>query len=307
MLKKIIGSLLVVILILCTVLPVTAYASETKTPSGIEYSELEDRIVRYIEEHKNTTASVSHAIFNGQDTLYQTHYGYTDIENKSLANDDTVYEWGSATKLLVWISVMQLWEQGKIDLDTDIAIYLPDGFLTKLSYDTPITMLNLMNHNAGWQETTYDVETGDVNRIVDLADALKQSEPKQIYEPGTVCAYSNWGCSLAGYIVEQISGQPFYKYVQENIFEPLGMTHTALAPDLSDNAWVQKQRQSLNCYYIDDDNYEDLGTCIRYILLYPSGMATGTLDDFLTFAKALMPSDDGQSSLFQNVGCQEVF
>ena len=79
-----------------------AYAAETKTPSGTEYSELEDRITSYIEEHKDTAASVSLAIFNGQDTLYQTHYGYTDIENKSLANDDTVYEWKSVNKS-TWI------------------------------------------------------------------------------------------------------------------------------------------------------------------------------------------------------------
>jgi CubicO group peptidase (beta-lactamase class C family) len=67
---------------------------------------------------------------------------------------------------------MQLYEQGKIDLEKDIREYLPEGFLSKFSYDEPITMINLMNHNAGWQETTYDVGVKDTSDIVNLETAL---------------------------------------------------------------------------------------------------------------------------------------
>ena len=52
---------------------------------------------------------------------------------------------------------MQLVEQGKIDLNADIRTYLPEGFMTKLKYDSPITMLNLMHHNAGFEENPFDL------------------------------------------------------------------------------------------------------------------------------------------------------
>ncbi len=55
-----------------------------------------------------------------------------------------MFEWGSATKLLVWVSVMQLWEQGLLELEQDVRKYLPEDFLQNLSYDDPITMLHLM-------------------------------------------------------------------------------------------------------------------------------------------------------------------
>ncbi len=224
-----------------------------------------------------------------------------------MVDENTVYEWGSVSKLLIWISVMQLYEQGKLDLDKDIREYLPKNFLQKLSFDKPITMINLMNHTAGWQETIYDVETKDASRIVTLKQALKQTEPAQIYEPGTVCAYSNWGAALAAYIVECISKDKFYNYAKKYIFNPLGMKHTSLSPDRSDNKWVQERRELLNCYNITEDGYEDFGKCISYILLYPVGAATGTLDDFMTFAKAFVPDNNGQCTFFKNKNTLNTF
>jgi signal transduction histidine kinase len=103
------------------------------------------------------------------------------------------------------------------------------------------------------------VETPDASKIVSLEKALKQNEPAQIYKPGTVCAYSNWGASLAAYIVESITGEDFCHYVHKHIFEPLGMQHTAIAPNWSDNTWVSKQRQLLKCYSITQNTHEDYG------------------------------------------------
>lgn len=286
-------------LVLLLLYPATAFAAEKTLPSGIRDEEIGGRIQTYIEEHKDTTAAVAAAVFRGQDTLYTTIYGYSDIEGGLAANDETVFEWGSVTKLLVWVSVMQLWEQERIDLETDVSEYLPDGFFTRLKYDAPITMLNLMNHNAGWQETVLQVCAADAGSVLPLGAALKASEPAQIYEPGTVCAYSNWGAALAGYIVEQISGQPFYAYVQDNIFAPLGMTHTALAPGFTDNRWVLSKAQETKGYMPDLTMIEGGGF---YLNLYPAGSAAGTLGNLLTFAQALVPDDHGATPLFKNIG-----
>lgn len=308
--KRFIGNMVFVCLtilqIIVFVKPLSVYAAEMitvkekSTPSGIAYSDLDERIQKFISERELGTASVSLAVFDRSKVLYQSYYGYANIDQKLTVDENTVYEWGSVSKLLVWVSVMQLFEQGKIDLNQNIKEYLPKGFLAKLTYDSPITMINLMNHTAGWQETTYDIETKDVSQIVPLDRALKMSEPAQIYKPGTVCAYSNWGASLAAYIVECISGEDYYDYVKENVFTVLGMDHTSLTPDCSDNPWVQQQRKSLNCYSITKDSYEDYGTCISYILLYPSGSATGTLQDYLTFAKAFVPDTNKSCPFFKN-------
>lgn len=301
--KQLVVFLIMIVLIGAILGPITARASEireteNRVPSGIEYSELNDEITKFINQRKSGMASVSLAVFDNQKTLYEVNEGYADIDLAIKADENTVYEWGSVSKLLVWVSVMQLEEQGLIDLDEDIRNYLPEGFLTKCFDDTPITMTHLMNHTAGFQETTYEIETTETTKLVSLEKALVQSEPPQIYEPGTVCAYSNWGTALAAYMVETISGEDFADYVDGHIFKPLGIRNTSLAPDCSDNLWVKEQRAKLNCYSIYENQYQDLGKSIGYILLYPSGAATGTRNDFLIFAKAFVPGE-GQSPFFQ--------
>ncbi len=273
------------------VLPVQAVGQ--KLPSGVEYDELGLKIEEFAAEHENTTAGMEISVFIQDETIYKNYFGYADIEKGIAVGQDTVMEWGSATKMLVWVSVMQLWEQRLIDFDTDIREYLPDGFLTNLKYDGTITMINLMNHNAGFQETYADLFVGEHEAICSLQDALTAHRPEQIYEPGTVTAYSNWGVALAAYIVERISGQSFCDYVHQNIFKPLGMEHSALSADLSDNDRVMEKRKELQCYTTEGTLIPD---CFYYIVLYPAGMCTSTLDDFEKFGKALL---NQSSPLFQ--------
>lgn len=273
-----------------------AFASESTLPSGIKDSEIGDIIEEYIEENKDTTASVSVAVFRGDETIYKTAYGYSNIRSGLKADDETAYEWGSVSKLLVWVSVMQLWEEEKIDLEADIKEYLPEGFFTKLKYDEPITMINLMNHNAGFEDVVFQMCAKGESEILSLEKALKVTEPNQIYEPGFVVSYSNWSTALAGYIVERISGQPFYKYVQEHIFKPLDMNHTGCEPTYSDNPWVKSKLLEAEGYTTELVPMED---GLFYINIYPAGSAAGTLDDFLKFAKALQSNSDGYIKLFK--------
>jgi len=196
------------------------------------------------------------------------------------ADDDSVFEWGSVTKLTVWVSVMQLWEQGKINPEEDIRTYLPKEFLRNLRYDKPITMLDLMNHQSGFDEAPLYMQGGK-----SLEDLLLQYQPAQSFEPGTTTAYSNYSTGLAAYIVERISGQSFVDYTHEHIFQPLGMGRTAIAQDLSDNAYVQAKRKEVKGYAADGSL---LGDALYEVGLYPVGRATGTLSDFQKFAQALL-------------------
>ncbi|EGJ40990.1 FmtA family protein [Streptococcus sanguinis SK49] len=261
--------------------PATVLAEEAqKLPSGIERDQIGQKIQDYVKEHEKTTAGMATAVFDKDGTIYQGNFGYMDKEKDIKADDDSIFEWGSVTKLTVWVSVMQLWEQGKINLEEDIRTYLPEGFLKNLRYDKLITMLDLMNHQAGFDEVTMYLQDDK-----SIEEILQEQQPIQSFEPGTVTAYSNYGAGLAALIVERISGQTFADYAHEHIFRPLGMNKTAILPDLSDNSYVQKKRQETKGY----DTKGNLLSKDHFITsIYPTGAATGTLKDLEKFAQALL-------------------
>ncbi len=286
--KKILSSLLVAVMSL-SVMASSVNAVETVSADfGAE-------IEAYAAENEGKYASFGAAVFVGEDVVYSGHFGEIDRENSVKADDDTVYEWGSISKLFVWVSAMQLYEQGKLDLNENVRAYLPEGFFKKLSYDEPITMLNLMNHNAGWQETVFGLEVADEADIIPLGEALKACEPAQVNKPGEITAYSNWGAALAGYIVECVSGQDYAEYVRENILQPLGMEHTSVAADYRDNEWVRTQREKAKAYVVMEQMGQvvdmPMDTCMSYILLYPAGSVTGTLADLTAFGQAFVSDD----------------
>ena len=287
--SKCIGSLFVIFAVIISPFAVNVQAAEKTFPSGLKSDEFEKTVELIAKEKDCVSAAVS--AFIGDD-VYTKYYGNADSENQIQSDENTVYEWGSVSKTMIWVSAMQLYEQGRLDLDKDVRQYLPNGFLKKLQYDTPITMVDLMNHKGGWQETVYTIQVTDENEIMPLGEALQYSEPLQVFKPGTVSAYSNWGASLAGYVIECITGMKYGDYVRENIFKPLGMEHTSIMPDHKDNEWVRIQREKLKSYGKNFKGfYEPLGTNMTFINLYPSGAVTGTIDDMRKYAQALVNDD----------------
>src|SRR5260370_9344035 len=89
-----------------------------------------------------------------------------------------------------------------------------------------------MTHTAGFEESIKDLIMPEGSPLTPLGFYLSQHIPKRIFAPGTVPAYSNYAATLAGYIVERVSGRPFNDYVAENIFAPLGMTRSTFAQPL---------------------------------------------------------------------------
>ena len=149
--------------------------------------------------------------------------------------ENTVFEWGSISKTFIWVSVMQLKEEGKIDLYADIRSYLPEGFLKNLHYDKPVTMLHLMNHTAGFEEQLLDLRYFENDEELPLSEVLSAYQPEQVFLPGEVSAYSNWGAALAAFVVERVSGQSYKEYVKEHILKPLNMNNTSMEPFQNDN------------------------------------------------------------------------
>lgn len=279
-------------IIFLSAMPILSFANDVTT----DIDSISAEIMEFAEKKKEEYPSFAVAIFEGNEVLYSDYFGYVDKENNILADEESVYEWGSITKLVTWVSVMQLAEQGKLDLNEDIRTYLPEKFFKKLKYDEPITMMNLMNHTAGWQESCVGVWTTEESEIRPLDEALKYSEPAQIFHSGDTVAYSNYGTAVAGYVVECVSGMDYTQYVHENIFEPLGMEHTSIAVDYSDNEWVKNKRFTQKSYEFTGKELESLGSAVYYLNLYPCGSAMGTLSDITKFAQALA---DDNSSLFE--------
>jgi CubicO group peptidase (beta-lactamase class C family) len=165
--------------------------------------------------------------------LFAKGYGYADVANKKpVSAQETLFRPGSISKLFTWTAIMQLYEQGKLDLDRDVNEYLdykiPDAF------GKPITLKNVLTHTPGFEEQVKDLITQN-SGAPNLGQYLKTHIPARIYPPGTVPAYSNYATSVAGYIVERVSGRPFEEYVAENILKPLKMTHSTFTQPLPSN------------------------------------------------------------------------
>jgi CubicO group peptidase (beta-lactamase class C family) len=119
---------------------------------------------------------------------------------------------------------MQLEEQGKLNIDADVNQYL--DFQIKPAFGKPVTLRNLMTHTGGFEEETRDIIITDPKWAMPLRDFLIQNQPRRLFPPGVISAYSNYGVGLASDVVQRVSGEPFEQYVQEHIFAPLGMTHS---------------------------------------------------------------------------------
>lgn len=153
-------------------------------------------------------------------------YGYADVRAKRPIDIDTsLFRAASISKLVPWLLVMQLVEEGRLDLDRDVNDYLdfhiPDAF------GRPLTMRHLMTHSAGFPERFHGVFDQDLSKP--LGTRLRENVPARVYAPGTVVAYSNYGAALAGYIVERRRGRAWERVVAERFFGPLGMSHSSVA------------------------------------------------------------------------------
>jgi CubicO group peptidase (beta-lactamase class C family) len=178
-------------------------------------------------------AGATIAVVKDGKVLFAKGYGYGDVQKKQpVSPQETLFRPGSISKLFTWTAIMQLFEQGKLDLDRDVNEYL--DFKIPDAFGKPITLKNIMTHTPGFEEQIKDLFT-QVPGSPNLGDYLKTHIPARIYPPGTVPAYSNYATALAGYIVQRVSGRPFEDYVDENILKPLNMTHSTFRQPLPAN------------------------------------------------------------------------
>lgn len=163
--------------------------------------------------------------------LLAKSYGYADFAaKKPVIAEKTLFRPGSISKVFTAIAVMQLVEQGKLDLDRDVNEYL--DFAIPKTYPEPVTLRRILTHTAGFEETLKNLFVPSAADMRPLRDYLIAAMPARIFPPGRVPSYSNYGLTLAGYIIERVSGEPFEKFIAAHILEPLGMEHSTFAQPL---------------------------------------------------------------------------
>jgi len=197
-----------------------------------------DGIVPYAINSGDIAGATVSVVANGQ-IIFTKGYGFADMKTRRpVVPDRTLFRPGSVSKTFTWTAVMQLVQAGKLDLDRNINDYLDFKLPEKLG---PITLRNLMTHTPGFEETISGAFVQSPKDLIPYRQYLVEHIPTQIFPPGKVVAYSNYGAMLAGYIVQRVSGEPFDDYIAHHIFQPLGMTRStfdqplpsALAKDMS--------------------------------------------------------------------------
>ncbi|MFN0178971.1 MAG: serine hydrolase domain-containing protein [Gemmatimonadales bacterium] len=196
-------------------------------------------------------AGVTVSVVKDGALFFAKGYGYADFDKRTPVDPErTLFRIGSVSKLFTWTAVMQLVEQGKLDLNKDVNEYL--DFEIPATYPEPITLNHILSHTPGFEEDSRDLFTTDSLRITPMGQWLPRHLPKRVRAPGTFSSYSNWATALAGYIVERISGESYDDYLDKHVLGPLGMTQTTsrqplparLVPDMSQGfAWAEGRFQ----------------------------------------------------------------
>jgi CubicO group peptidase (beta-lactamase class C family) len=221
--------------ILMLSLGLTRPAPAAPAPPQLTRADLEawlDGFLPYALQRGDVAGAVI-VVVKGGEVLLQKGYGYADVARRTPVDAErTLFRPGSVAKLFTWTAVMQLVEQGKLDLDRDINGYL--DFEIPPRDGKPITVRNLMTHTPGFEEVVKNLLTDKPERFLPLGPYLKTWTPNRIFPPGEVPAYSNYGVALAGYIVERLSGERYEDYIDRHIFIPLGMLHSTFRQPLPD-------------------------------------------------------------------------
>lgn len=284
----------------------TAFAAQTfETPSKIPGEDfiayVEETMEQGLKEQKFAGAAI--AVTKGREVVFQKGYGYADLDaGKKVDPETTVFEYGSVTKLFTWISLMQLSEEGKIDLEKDVKEYLPDDFEVPRSYDQPIRVVDLMNHQGGFDD--YFIGLFYRNpELPSLREAIEENKVLQVAEPGKMISYSNYGAALAGYLVECVSGHSFDQYVREHILRPCGMEHASLTPVFGNDPWIREHKSK--GYMPDAKGIKEAPD--SYVAMYPAGSGNGTVMELAKFGMALC-RESQNPVLFPDVkGIEKLF
>ena len=217
--------------------------------------------------------------------VYKGAFGMANKDFDAANKIDTKFNLGSMNKMFTAVAIAQLVEKGKLSFEDSLSKFIPD-FPDKESAEK-IKIKHLLSHTAGlggyFSEKWAKTSRAEFRTVDDMMKMAKEDEKLQ-FEPGSKWRYSNSGMLVLGKVIEVVSGQSYYDYVRENIFQTAGMTNT-------DCYELDKVNRNLAVGY--DKNYTDNGiTFGDNIFMHvmrggPHGGGYSTVEDLLKFDRAL--------------------
>jgi len=229
-------------------------------------------------QNRDIAGAVVSVVKDGQ-VLFAKGYGYADVAaKKPVLADQTLFRPGSISKLFTATAVMQLVEQGKLDLDHDVNEYL--DFAIPKTYPEPLTLRRLLTHTAGFEETLKNLFVAHESDMKPLRTYLVNQMPERIFPPGKIPSYSNYGFTVAGYIVERVSGEKFERYIDNHILKPLRMANSTFDQPLAATLTPHMSQGYLTAAKKTRD--------FEFVQASPAGALTTTAADMTRFMLAFL-------------------
>jgi CubicO group peptidase (beta-lactamase class C family) len=255
---------------------------------------------------KRPVGSVTVGVVLGPQLIWTKSYGQADMEKKIAADRDTIYRIGSITKMFTALMLDQLAEAGKVHLSDPAEKYFPELKEVKDRYAgaPPITLIQLATHTAGLSREPANTETYLKGPVAEWEKTLIAALPqtRYIFEPGTRYFYSNIGFAILGAALERAAGEPYVEYVPKHIFQPLGMTHSALDYTAGMAAHLSKGYQAEGPNAIDSEAPQKEHAGRGYKV--PNGAIYTTVGDLAHFASFLL--DEGPETVLKKASLERV-
>lgn len=201
-----------------------AGSDEPRPPESID--ELRERIAEVLARHE--VPGVGLALIEPGGAIWAGGVGLASRATGAEIDADTMFRVGSITKTVVALAILKLVEEDRIELDTPVRDIAPEIDITNAWEDTaPLTVAHLLEHTAGFDDARFNelYVPGQGDAEVSLAEALARNPRSRVsrWRPGSHHAYSNPGYSVAAYVIEKVTGEPFDRYLEREILRPLGM------------------------------------------------------------------------------------
>lgn len=266
--KRFLSFIFIFLLILSSVNTALAYSTENF------FNEMSDTVQKMTGPGKAKGAVLA-VVKDGEIRL--AGFGYADEGNGiEAAGDRTAFRIGSISKTFAAVAAQILVQEGRLNMDRNISEYLEPDF-PALRY--PVTMRRLLTHTAGFEDMLTGIAVCNVSDTEPLSESVRKYVPEQVFVPGTVTSYSNYGIALAAYVIQQIVQQDFSEFCRANIFIPLHMTRTTF--EYMHDIYVSKP-------YLPGGSE----TLEPFINLYPEGSAVSTAEDMAKYMKWLLDAND---------------
>ena len=225
----------------------------------------------------NETGAAALVARNGQ-VIYKKAFGMANLELNVPMQVDNIFRIGSITKQFTAVAILQLMEQGKLNLQDEITKFIPDYPMN----GHKITIEHLLTHTSGIQSYTGMKDFVEMMRKDMKPEELIahfKNQPME-FAPGTKWNYNNSGYFLLGYIIEKITGKTYPQYLEENFFKPLGMTNSYYGSDTK----IIKNRAT--AYGKGEKGFENAQP-LSMTLPYSAGSIQSTVEDLLKWHQAV--------------------